>query len=94
MFGLGLLIGLAAILVLRLLVAKAPNCEERIRATLSQLQSAPADVRLLQLARLHAELDPDGPRPPWRDALYRPDFEPDFAGIEAEILGAARQRAE
>lgn len=93
-FGFGLLIGLAAIMVLRLLVARAPSCEERVRATLFELQSTPADVRLLQLARLHAELDPGGARPPWRDALYRPDFEPDFACIESEILGAARRLAE
>jgi hypothetical protein len=91
-FGLGLLIGLAAVMMLRLFMARVPSCEERVRATLSELQSAPADVCLLKLARLHAELDAAGARPPWRDALYRPDFEPDFAGIESEILDVARRR--
>ena len=91
-FGLGLLIGLAVIVVWRLMVAREPSREERVRAVLAELRSLPADSRLLQLARLHAELDPGGERPSWRDALYRYDAELDFAEIEANILSAARQR--
>ena len=89
-FGLGLLIGLAAIVVSRLIVAREPRREDRVQAVLTALRSSPADVRLLQLARLHAELDPGGERPPWRDALYRHDVELDFVEIESDILRAAR----
>ena len=93
-FGLGLLIGLGALLLWRLVIAKDPNDEERVAKLLVGLRSEPAETRLLQLARLHAELDPGGKRPPWRDALYRNDIAPDFAGIERDVLGAARRRVD
>ena len=92
LFGLGLLAGLLLLALARLIVLHEPSAEETVRARLRQLQSAEPPLRILELARLHAQVAPEGVRPAWRNAVYQDDPAVDFASAEADILDCVRAR--
>ena len=91
-FGVGLIAGLLIVFLLRLFVVRQPTAADRARHAIAAFGSEPAEIRLLKLAKLRAELLPGAGAPPWRNALYQPDPITDFEMIEAEILSAVRNR--
>ena len=89
-FGAGLIAGLLIVLLLRLFVVRQPAAADRARRAIAAFGSEPAQIRLLKLARLRAELLPGAGAPSWRSALYQPDLVADFETVESEILSAVR----
>ncbi|WP_075220291.1 hypothetical protein [Acuticoccus yangtzensis] len=92
-FALGVIAALVLVLLLRPLLARRVDPVAEAAARIAALAQAPAEARLVGLARLLAAAGPDAPRPPGLDdVLYAPGTAPDFAAIEAEILARAAQQ--
>ncbi len=89
-FGLGMLAGLALILLLRFAFKGSENPQATARRAIEKLRDEPDAIRLMELARLRATFDPQAVPPDWREALYKPGATPDFGVIEAEVMAAAQ----